>query len=142
MDEWSTRGKLPPDSRVPRLADGTLVPPLPQSGMGFPTIPGVTYNGLMTTRYRFNYGPRFELGIFDLNPPTVTAPYQNNPLTGPIYNNMIPKTDADGNDIAGVRLPELKVPLNTYTGWALRAAGQGLNDGCEAAVLQGIPADK
>ena len=133
MDEWSTRGKLPPDSRVPRLADGTLVPPLPQSGMGFPNIPGVTYNGLMTTRYRFNYGPRFELGIFDLNPPTVTAPYQNNPLNGPIYNNMIPKTDADGNDIAGVRLPELKVPLNTYTGWALRAAGQGLNDGCEAA---------
>ncbi len=133
MDRWSTEGVLPPDSRVPRLADGTLVPPLPQSGMGFPKIPGVTYNGLMTTRYRLDYGTRFEQGIFDLNPPTVTAPYQNNPLNGPIYNNMIPKTDADGNDIAGVRLPELKVPLNTYTGWALRAAGLGLDDGCESS---------
>ena len=133
MENWAERGVAPPASRVPRLADGTLVPPLPQAGMGFPTIPGVTYNGLMTTRYLFNYGPRFNQGIMDLNPPTVSAPYQNNPVNGPIYNNMIPKTDADGNDIAGVRLPELRVPLNTYTGWALRAAGQGENDGCEAA---------
>jgi len=44
---------------VPKLADGTLVPPLPQSGMGFPNIPGVTYAGLKTTRYLFNYGPNF-----------------------------------------------------------------------------------
>jgi len=132
MDEWSTKGTLPPASQVPRLSNGTLVPPLPQAGMGFPNIPGVTYNGLMTTRYRFNYGPRFEQGIMDLNPPTVTAPYQNNPLNGPIYNNMIPKTDADGNDIAGVRLPELAVPLNTYTGWALRA-DPNKNDGCESS---------
>jgi len=133
LDQWSMTGKLPPDSRVPRLADGTLVPPLPQSTMGFPTIPGVTYNGLMSTRYRVDYGPRFEQGIMDLNPPTFVAPYQNNALNGPIYNNMIPKTDADGNDIAGVRLPEVRVPLNTYTGWALRAAGLGENDGCEGA---------
>jgi len=143
MDEWSTHGTLPPASRVPRLADGTLVPPLPQEGMGFPKIPGVTYNGLMTTRYRFNYGPRFDQGIMDLNPPTVAAPYQNNPINGPIYNNMIPKTDADGNDIAGVRLPELAVPLNTYTGWALRAAGQGENDGCESSGQRiALPATK
>jgi hypothetical protein len=133
LENWAEKGTPPPASRVPRLSDGTLVPPLPQSGMGFPSIPGVTYNGLMTTRYLFDYGPRFHEGIMDLNPPTVLPPYQNNPLNGPIYNNMIPKTDADGNDIAGVRLPEMRVPLNTYTGWALRAAGLGENDGCEAA---------
>jgi|KBSSwiStaDraftv2_1062776.scaffolds.fasta_scaffold01486_5 hypothetical protein len=133
LDDWASKGIAPPASRVPRLADGTLVPPLPQSGMGFPNIPGVTYNGLMTTRYRFNYGPRFDQGIMDLNPPTVVPSYQNNPLNGPIYNNMIPKTDADGNDIAGVRLPDVRVPLNTYTGWALRSAAFGLNDGCEGS---------
>ncbi len=133
LDQWVTTNKAPPDSRVPRLADGTLVPPLPQAEMGFPDIPGVTYNGLMTTRYRVNYGPRFEEGILDLNPPTFVAPYQDNPLNGPIYNNMIPKTDEDGNDIAGVRLPDVRVPLNTYTGWALRAAGLGENDGCEGS---------
>jgi hypothetical protein len=36
---------------VPHLADGTLVPALPQSAMGFPNIPGVTYAGLKSTRY-------------------------------------------------------------------------------------------
>jgi hypothetical protein len=69
----------------------------------------------------------------DLNPPTAPPPYQDNPLHGPIYPSFIPKTDADGNDIAGVRLPDVRVPLNTYTGWALRAAGLGENDGCEGS---------
>jgi hypothetical protein len=42
----------------------------------------------------------------------------------------VPKTDADGNDIAGIRLPDVTVPLATYTGWALRAGAQA-GDGCE-----------
>ena len=41
------------------------------------------------------------------------------PANGPIYPSFVPKTDSDGNDIAGIRLPELVVPLATYTGWAL-----------------------
>jgi len=44
----------------------------------------------------------------------------------------VPKTDRDGNDIAGIRLPELIVPLATYTGWGLRS-GVWANDGCEAS---------
>jgi Alpha/beta hydrolase domain len=44
----------------------------------------------------------------------------------------VPKTDSDGNDIAGIRLPELTVPLATYTGWGLRS-GVWANDGCEAS---------
>jgi hypothetical protein len=44
----------------------------------------------------------------------------------------VPKTDSDGNDIAGIRLPELTVPLATYTGWGLRS-GMWANDGCEAS---------
>jgi hypothetical protein len=133
VDEWATRGTPPPRSRVPRLSDGTLAPPLPQSGMGFPSIPGVTYTGLMTTRYLLDYGPDFyRTGIATINPPVVTPPYQDNPANGPIYPSFVPKTDRDGNDIAGVRLPDLTVPLATYTGWALRA-GAHANDGCEAA---------
>ena len=42
----------------------------------------------------------------------------------------MPKTDRDGNDIAGVRLPDVTVPLATYTGWALRGGAQA-GDGCE-----------
>ena len=135
LDDW-TNGTLPPASRVPRLSDGTLAPPLPQAGMGFPNIPGVTYTGLKTTRYLFDYGAGYyDTGIPTINPPTfpaTTPSYQDDPRNGPIYPSFIPKTDSDGNDIAGVRLPDVTVPLATYTGWALRAGPQA-NDGCEAA---------
>ena len=144
LDKWATEGERPPASRVPKLRDRTLVPPLPQSGMGFPTIPNpfpadtpsrptVTYIGLKTTRYLFNYGFNFyETGIATINPPVITPSYQDNPANGPIYPSFIPKTDSDGNDIAGVRLPDVTVPLATYTGWALRRGAQA-DDGCESA---------
>ena len=100
---------------------------------GFPNIPGVVYNGLKTTRYLLNYGPNFyATGIPTINPPVVTPPYQDNPANGPIYPSFVPRTDRDGNDVAGVRLPDVTVPLATYTGWALRA-GAPAGDGCEAA---------
>ena len=131
LDEW-TNGELPPSSRVPRVDDGSLVSPLPQSSVGFPNIPGVTYTGLKTTRYLLDYGPGFyTTGIATINPPLVTAPYEDNPANGPIYPSFVPKTDSDGNDIAGVRLPDVTVPLATYTGWGLRSGAQA-DDGCEA----------
>jgi Alpha/beta hydrolase domain len=133
LDQWSTKGIAPPPSAIPRLADGTLVPPLPQSSVGFPKIPGVTYTGLMSTRYLFNYGPDFyKTGIMTVDPPAIKPPIFNNKANGPIYPSYVPKTDADGNDVAGVRLPDVTVPLATYTGWALRSGPQA-NDGCEAA---------
>jgi hypothetical protein len=131
LDQWSTKGVVPPPTMVPRLADGTLVPPMPQQGQGFPKIPGVTYSGLKSTRYLLNYGPHYyETGIMTVNPPVITPPMFDNPKNGAIYPTFVPKTDADGNDIAGVRLPDVKVPLATYTGWALRSGAHG-NDGCE-----------
>ena len=133
LDEWATEGRKPPRSRVPTLRDHTMVPPLPQQGVGFPQIPGVTYTGLMTTRYLLDYGLHFyETGIATINPPVITPPYQNNPANGPIYRAYVPKTDSDGNDVAGVRLVDVTVPLATYTGWALRAGPQA-NDGCESS---------
>ena len=149
LDAW-TYGTLPPSSRVPRLADGTLVLP---ADTGFPTnIPDsfgetpngkVTYTGLKTSRYRFNLGPGFyDTGIPTIFPPVITPPLEplladkpvpdSSSANGPIYPSFVPKTDSDGNDIAGVRLPDVTVPLATYTGWALRRGPQA-NDGCEAA---------
>ena len=128
MDEWVTNGTRPPANRVPRRSDGTLQASLPQSGMGFPTIPGVTYNGVMHTGDLFNFGPRFHQGILDVIPPILLdTPY-------PVF---VPKTDSDGNDMAGIRLPDVSVPVATYTGWALRASAPGdpvpIVDGCDAA---------
>jgi len=124
MDQWVTKGTEPPKSRIPHVADGTLVPPLPQSVEGFPKITGVTYNGRMHTGDLFDYGPDFDKGILTTLPPR---------LVGTPYPALVPKTDADGNDIAGVRLPEVAVPVATYTGWALRANPAGGDDGCDAA---------
>ena len=47
--------------------------------------------------------------------------------------NFVSKVDTDGNEVAGIRLPPVAVPTATTTGWALRRAGFGENDGCEGA---------
>jgi hypothetical protein len=133
LDDWGNKHIMPPPSMVPKIADGTLAKSTSQADVGFPTIPGVTYTGLKTTRYRFDYGPNFyATGIMTIDPPTGSGPMEDNPAWGPIYPSFVPATDADGNDIAGVRLPDVTVPLATYTGWALRAGPQA-NDGCEGS---------
>lgn len=123
LDEWVSSGKPPPSSRVPRRTDGTLVAALPREALGFPRIPGVHYDGLMTTGDLLDFGPEADRGILTVLPPGVTSPY-------PAF---VPKTDADGNDIAGIRFPEIEVPIATYTGWAVRAADHAGNDLCDAA---------
>ena len=78
----------------------------------------------MTTGDLFDYGPSFDEGILTTLPPyLVDSPY-------PVF---VPRTDDDGNDIAGIRLPEIAVPLATYTGWALRAAAFAGDDLCDMA---------
>jgi len=148
LDKWATAGVPAPASRVPRLSDGTMTLP---ANTGFPTnIPDpfgqtpngkVTYTGLKSTRYRFNMGAGFyDTGIPTINPPVIsTGAYQVDPagpavsVDGhPIYPSFAPKTDSDGNDIAGLKLVDVSVPLATYTGWALRA-GVWANDGCEGS---------
>jgi len=123
MDQWVSAGTEPPASRLPHVADGTLVPPLPQTGQGFPHIPGIKYNGRMHTGDLFDYGPRSGEGILTVLPPR---------LVGTPYPALVPKADSDGNDIAGIRLPEVAVPLATYTGWNLRAMPAGGDDGCDS----------
>jgi hypothetical protein len=127
LDQWASRGVAPPANRVPRVGDGTLVPALPQAGMGFPHIPGVTYDGVHHTGDLWDFGPEFENGMLTMMPPT---------LLGTPYPVFVPKTDSDGNDIAGIRYPDVSVPIATYTGWGLRAAAAGdpvpIVDGCDA----------
>lgn len=141
LEAWVTRGEKPPPSQVPRVRDGTAVFAEPQPGsytgivpqneLGFPSIPGVTYNGLITTRFLFDFGPRFDSDrIMDIFPPDAFG--------ARTYPSFVSKTDEDGNEVAGIRLPPVAAPLATTTGWALRRAGFGENDGCESAG-QNIP---
>jgi hypothetical protein len=97
---------------------------VPQDELGWPDIPGVTYNGVITTRYLLDFGPDFEDGILTNFPASVVG--------RPVYPNFVSKVDVDGNELAGIRLPEVAVPVATTTGWALRRAGFGGNDGYES----------
>jgi hypothetical protein len=113
MHEWVTAKAEPPASRYPRLSDGTLVT---LGAWHFPTIPDVTRPTTTNLAFRLDFGPDFESrGIISKEPPAV----------GTLFPVFVPKSDDDGMDIAGVRLPELSVPLATYTGWNLRDPATG-----------------
>ncbi len=138
LDAWISHGTEPPRSRLPRRLDHTLVPSLPQSGVGFPNIPGVRYTGAMTTGDLFDFGRRFDDGIVDLKTHDGTIV---SPVVGSPYPVFVPTTDADGNEVAGVRFPDVAVPLATYTGYGFRASGFAGPDLCDASG-QAIPFPK
>jgi hypothetical protein len=96
---------------------------VPVSSLAFPRIPGVSYSGLMTTGDLFDFGPSFGEGVISVVPPR---------LLGSPYPVFVPQTDADGNDIAGIRFPDVAVPLATYTGWGVRQTAFGGDDLCDA----------
>jgi len=132
LDEWVTDGTKPPKSRVPEgghrafavTIPGVQTGYVPQKELGWPDIPGVTYTGVITTRYVLDFGPDFANGILSNYPPSLVG--------RPAYPIFVSKVDNDGNEIAGVRLPPVEAPIATTTGWGLRAAAFGGNDGCES----------
>jgi hypothetical protein len=111
LDAWITDGTLPPPSRYPSRNDGTLVPPTAEA-VGFPQIPGVRYSGEMTRATVIDFG---------------VMP----PVKGAAYPVFVPKADADGRNIAGLRLPTLEAPIATHTGWNFRKTGFAEGELCE-----------
>ncbi len=120
LDDWATKGVEPPPSQYPKIGDGTSVASLPQSN-AFPKIPGVNYTGF--------YIP---VAVKD------KTSLPNMWMKGKEYVVTVPKTDADGNEVAGVLNPNVKAPLGTYTGWSLRRAPFAENEDC-ALTGQYIP---
>jgi hypothetical protein len=98
LDHWASRGTPPPPSLVPSIAEGTLVKP---DNQNFPAIPGFAVARVGNTLPLF--------GDWVHPKPDLKRQYQP----------LVAKTDADGNEIAGIQLPEIAVPLATYTGWNL-----------------------
>ncbi|WP_421996561.1 alpha/beta hydrolase domain-containing protein [Reyranella sp.] len=95
LDDWVVSGKEPPPSRVPTLAAGTLVEP---GKTGFPAVPGAAVVKVTN----------------QVAPPgdwVTPAPPKK------AYRTLVCKVDGDGNEAAGIRLPDIAVPLATYTGW-------------------------
>jgi len=99
LDAWARQGVAPPASTHPNLKDGTLVA---HRDFRFPAVPGVTQPTFVPGGYRAD----------------VPAPYAAMPF-------LLPKVDADGSEVAGIRLPIVVVPLGTLTGWNFRSAKIG-----------------
>ncbi|MEX2577735.1 MAG: alpha/beta hydrolase domain-containing protein [Verrucomicrobiales bacterium] len=124
LDQWTVDETAePPASRYPRIDDGTLVD-LDTFREQFPAIPDAetpqaVYVETPQAVYqplRLDPGPRWHTeGIADQVPPE----------TGEPYRTLVPAVDEDGNEVAGIRLPEIAVPLGTATGWNLRADEYG-----------------
>ncbi|NNE83440.1 MAG: hypothetical protein HKN28_05675 [Alphaproteobacteria bacterium] len=108
LKRWVDDGTPPPDSRFPTFGDDTLAT-LEQFKDAFPAIPGVA------TPDRLN-----ELARMDYT--------QLPAIPGEAWPVHVPATGQDGNPRAGIVHPFIEVPLGSFTGWNLRAAGHGNGD--------------
>jgi hypothetical protein len=105
LDDWVQKGTDPPSSRYPTIANRQLVP---LSNLRFPRVPAFRSPTYMPQVWRMDFGSQFrKTGVITNEPPRLGAPY---PL-------LLPQVNADGNEIAGIRPPEIAVPLGTYTAW-------------------------
>jgi Alpha/beta hydrolase domain len=117
MVEWIVKGTPPPPSQYPRVADGTLVRPT-KTAVNFPDIPGVTFkDNFENPLIDYDWGPHFNYndvsGVVSKVPPPIK---QVIPL-------LVPKVNADGNEIAGVASVLHQAPLGTYLGWNIIPSG-------------------
>ncbi len=113
--DWVTTAKEPPASRYPTLAARTLVAPRDQT---FPRIPDLPVARIPHQVHRMDFGPRWNQGIIDHEPPKLGARY-------PIF---VSRVDSIGNDIGGIRSVEIAVPLATYYPWLLRTSMPAATD--------------
>jgi hypothetical protein len=112
LDRWVKDGTVPPPSRHPRIADGSLVETIAPGA----AVPGFPPAKAPNPRPRFDYGPDFGKGIISKTLPVALKD---------TYRVLVPAVDADGNETSGIRLPDIAVPTATSAGWAVRSAEAG-----------------
>ena len=85
------------------------------TALRFLELPGLPRPAEHRRPCRLDFGPDWKSGVIAVEPPRV----------GPEYPVLVPAVDEDGNEVAGIRLPEVVVPLGTFTGWRFRTAAMG-----------------
>jgi hypothetical protein len=113
--DWVTKGTEPPPSIYPTLASGALVTPAAYD-KAFPKIAGFP-RPAYSPIYQYDLGRGFDTadltGAITVNPPRVIK----------AIPQLMPRIDADGNELDGIRSPLITAPLGTYVGWNVTAAG-------------------
>jgi hypothetical protein len=105
LDEWIGTGKEPPASIYPKLAKSELVP---RDLVKFPKSPAIPFPPYMPHVWKMDFGSEFASKGIAANEP---------PALGVEYAVLVPQVDENGNDRGGIRIPEVAVPLGTFTGW-------------------------
>ena len=126
LDRWVVEDVAPPPSAYPRLSDGTLTSP---SKAGWPAVPGYQLPQQPLRAFHLNFGADWSKGIVSVEPPEVGKPFVVS----------VPAVDADGNVRAGIRLPDIAVPLATQAGWNYRDASIGAPDRLAGEIGSYIP---
>jgi hypothetical protein len=110
----------PPPSRYPTMREGQLVAPN-KTAMGFPTLPGLRATApeadLINPLLDYDWGPQFDPN--DASGIPTNAP----PKIRQTLRMLVPKVNADGNEVGGIPVILLEAPLGTYLGWNITAGG-------------------
>jgi hypothetical protein len=126
LDRWIVDDVAPPPSAYPKIADGTLTPP---AKAGWPAVPGYQLPQQPLRAFHLNFGADWPKGIVSVEPPEVGKPFVVS----------VPAVDADGNVRAGIRLPDIAVPLATQAGWNYRDTSIGAPDRLAGEIGSYIP---
>jgi hypothetical protein len=118
LDRWVKDGTPAPASRYPHIADGTLVHSVKLN----PAIPGLAMARGPNEKPRLDFGPDVDKGIISKALPVALKDR---------YRVLVPSVDADGNETAGLALPDITVPTGTAMGWSVRSEfGGGTGELC------------
>jgi hypothetical protein len=115
LDAWVSSGVEPPPSAFPRLGNGTAVSAA-KVFERFRSVPGVTVPDAerRLSIWRTDPGSPEAEGI-------AVLPVK----LGERYQTYVSQVDADLNEMGGIQLPDLTVPVASYTGWNPRAPETG-----------------
>lgn len=115
LDGWVRNDQAPPPSAYATISEETLVP-IQRDKVGWPDLPGLPMPEHPRIPRRLDWGSRWnDDGIVDNEPPGL----------GEAYLTRVSKVDTDGNEVAGIKMPEVAVPLGTFTGWEYRSKEKG-----------------
>ena len=132
LADWVMKGTEPPASVYPKLANGDLAANTKEA-MGFPDLPGKpSPTGMAIGLMDYDFGPELNYndfsGVITRQPPGIK---QTIPA-------MMPKVNADGNEVVGVPSIQHQVPLGTYTGWNMTAGGFFKGQPCGGGLTGGF----
>ncbi len=126
LREWVMNDTLPPASRWPLMHgaknERNLVEPT-KSAMGFPSgVPGIPDSIFLPENFvnpvlDYDWGPDFDEFNATGDPTNLPPPIRS------AIKMLVPKVDADGNELGGVPTVLRDAPLGTYLGWNITASG-------------------